>query len=488
MRSAERRPARIVIGGALDARLRTWLTSHPEGHERGAFVFFKKVDRDVQGLERSPRYIAVDAVELDDRWVEDSSPIHLRFSLRRLAELSFRCEQEQLELGFVHSHPDGAPKFSSKDDSNERAILRGHAGASGDSVDLVALILCHGQWLGRVRHAAAPDLAVPARHVLVLSDKMSLWTGQQPMDDEGSLARQAAAFGQPFNRKLRSLRAVVVGLGGTGSPMATLLARCGVGELVLIDGDRLEVTNLNRVRGYRRCDVAEHKAVSLAAYIRSLELGCRVAYLPEFIDVSPAAIDAIATADVVFGCTDDVAGRDILNQSLYYYALPLIDVGLTGIVAEAADGMPYLRDHRGRISTVLPEAGACLRCQGVVTEEKLKAERAFKARPELAQLDPETLKREYYLVGGHESAPGIGPFTSATADHAAAGFMNLIQPFRKLGDELRQDNIWIDFVHLGIYSNEPRGSASCFCCGADGLRAGSEGPYRLSMPKLGRAP
>jgi hypothetical protein len=70
--------------------------------------------------------------------------------------------------------------------------------------------------------------------------------------DEAQAVAEEAAFGKPFNQMLQSLRVAVIGLGGTGSPVATLLARSGVGELVLIDGDRLEASNLNRVRGYRR--------------------------------------------------------------------------------------------------------------------------------------------------------------------------------------------------------------------------------------------
>nr|WP_287301218.1 ThiF family adenylyltransferase [Mesorhizobium sp.] len=73
------------------------------------------------------------------------------------------------------------------------------------------------------------------------------------------LRRQEAAFGEPFNEKLRSLRVAIVGGGGTGSSVATLVARAGVGELIIIDGDLLEDSNLNRVRGYRRRDVGESK-------------------------------------------------------------------------------------------------------------------------------------------------------------------------------------------------------------------------------------
>ena len=56
-------------------------------------------------------------------------------------------------------------------------------------------------------------------------------------------------------------RAVVVGAGGTGSAVATLLARAGVGELIIIDGDDLAGSNMNRVRGYQAKDIGKNKAV-----------------------------------------------------------------------------------------------------------------------------------------------------------------------------------------------------------------------------------
>lgn len=477
---------RIILPGSINARLRSWLAGHPDGHERGAFVLFRKFDRHVEGLSTSARYIALEVVELDGDWVESSSPTHLRINLRKLQPLYLRCEQEGLELGFVHNHPVGPSAFSAKDDVNEQKILEGYAGCNGVAVDLVALLLAADHWWARVRTGQTPGDAVTARHVLTLGEKMVLDLQDVSDRDDDTTQRQAAAFGKPFNRKLRSLRAVVIGAGGTGSALATLLARCGIGELIIVDGDQLEDTNLNRVRGYRRTDVGKSKANTLTAYIQSLGLACTVASIPEFLDRSPKAVDALATADVIFGCTDDVAGRDILNQATYYYCLGFVDMGLTGAIGTDEAGQPFLRDHRGRISTVLPEAGACLRCQGVVTEAKLKYERALRERPELADLDPETLRREYYLTGGQESAPGIGPFTSTTADMALASFMNLVRPYRDTPSDLRQDNFWIDFVHLNIYSNLPKIDPDCFCCGGPGLRNASEGRYRLGLPSLGK--
>jgi molybdopterin/thiamine biosynthesis adenylyltransferase len=478
--------ARITFLGTLETRLKSWLRGHPEGHERAAWVLFKKFDRGVEGLAPAPRYVAIDMIELDEDWVLHSSATHIRFNMRLLPDVFFRCEKEGLELGFVHSHPTGASEFSAVDDRNEQAILRGYAGANGQSVSLVSLVLCDTKWLGRVRRADNPITSTAARHVSVLDDNVRIYLASAEVEADDTLLRQEAAFGKPFNQKLRSLRAVVVGAGGTGSPLATLLARAGIGELVIVDGDDLEQTNLNRVRGYGHTDVGHNKAERLAAYINSLGLPGTVAVaIPEFLQESPEAIDALSSADVIFGCTDDVGGRDLLNQATYYYSLAYIDSGLTGAIG-ADDTGPYLRDHRGRVSVVLPESGACLRCQRVVTDAKLAYERAVRERPELAELDPETLRREFYLTGGQESAPGVGPFTSATADFAAAALMDLIRGFRRPPDDIRQDNLWVDFVHLSIYSNGYDENAACFCCGSSGLRHADERGFRLGTPALGK--
>jgi hypothetical protein len=476
---------RVTLYGSLEARIRDWLSGSPEGHERGAVILFRRFRQQVEGLEASTRFVAVDAIMMDDDWILESSPVRLRINMRKLPPVYLRCELEDLQLGFAHSHPSGALFFSTIDDQNEKNILRGYAGCNGLDTQLISLVLSDQRWIARVRSAGNPDQSEEVRHIAVLTDRIDLHLNDGSKPDDPVLARQEAAFGKPFNRKLASLRAVIVGLGGTGSPLATMLARMGVGELILVDGDNLDESNLNRVRGYRRPDAGSPKALLLADYIRSLGLIGSVVAIPEFLDQSPTAIDAICTSDMLFGCTDDVAGRDLMNQAAYYYSIPFIDMGLTGAVRDDNEGAPYLYDHRGRVSIIMPESGACLRCQGVVTEAKLAYERAIRERPELRELDPETLRREYYLTGGNESAPGIGAFTNAVADLALASFMELLRPFRRLSNDFRGDNIWSDFIHLSYYSNMPLLDPTCFCCGENGLLCQPEGGYRLGMPRLG---
>lgn len=478
---------RLTILESKEKQIRDWITGHPDGHERGCIVLFRRIAHQVKGLPSSDRFIAVDVIEMVGDWVLESSPTHFVINMRKLPEIYLRCEQERLELGFVHNHPAGMDTFSKMDDQNEKNILRGVSGCNGKSSFLVSMVFVDEKWIARLRQGFNPDNIIEVRHIAVLGQLLTMHGVPVP---EGpsleSLMRQEAAFGKPFNMKMASLRIAVIGQGGTGSPAATLLARSGIGELILVDGDLLEKTNMNRVRGYVAKDVGKKKALRLGKYITSMGLCTKVSVFTDYLHDSPSALDALATADVVFGCTDDLEGRDILNQSVYYYAQVLIDLGIAAKIDTDGEGMPYLRDQRGRVSLVMPESGACLRCQRVVTEELLSAERAFKKNPELRKLDAETLEREYYIRGGGVSAPGIGPFTSATADNAVATLMNLIKPFRALDTDLRADNIWIDFKHLRIHSNEPLDDPNCMHCRTHALLLKREETFRLDTPKFGR--
>lgn len=118
----------------------------------------------------------------------------------------------------------------------------------------------------------------------------------------------------------------------------------------------------------------------------------------------------------------------------------------------------------------------------------IQFEEALKQNPGLADIPPGELEREFYLRSGGVGAPGVGPFTSAVAEQAVATLMNLIKRFRRIPSDLRDDNIWVDFIHMNIHSNEPQSNPACLHCQTGFLLLKKEEQYRLDTPKLGKLP
>jgi len=475
-------PPRLTLLGSQHDSLVDYLDGHPKGHERGAVVLFRRLHACVEGISDSDRYIGKEVIFFDESWINSSSPAHLDFKLGPLRKLFRRCEEEKLVFGFVHNHPQGEKKFSMKDDENERTLITAIKNRNGENITFVSMLWVNGLWEARVRSGKNPGNYVPVRHTLVTSQPLQIFGYQDSSHEHTEVyIRGEAAFGKPFVNKLQSLRVGIVGTGGTGSPLATLGARSGFGELILIDDDELEQSNLNRVRGLRRKDVGGKKSLKLKEYINSIGLPTKVAAIDAKVDEDPRALDALASCDVIFGCTDDFVGRDILNLALYAYAQVLIDIGLGGRILDDKLGQPILRYHFGRISTISPEIGQCLYCQGVIRDIWVQTQLARRENPGITR---EELK-ERYLEDGGEEAPGVGPFTSTTADYALSTLFDLIKPFRRFPKELRKDMFQVDFVKMELSSHQTKRNPECPYCEKHEFLLMKE-EYRLQRPILGK--
>ena len=471
---------RVVMLGSQHSSLTGFLDGHPDGYERAAVVLLRRIHSPIQPLEDSDRYIVIDVVPFEASWITGDSESHISFNLAPLRECFRRCEEEGLVFGFVHNHPLGEEGFSEIDDDNEKRLLSAIRNRNGKEISFVSLLWASGKWTGRVRYGDNPEESFPLRHILVLSKKMDLSVISSEFES-GIYARQEAAFGKPFVEKLRSLRVCVVGCGGTGSAVAILLARAGVGELILIDSDEIEATNLNRLRGAAFSDIGDKKAVVLKEYIDSLGLSTAVAAIDAEIDGNPYAVDALSSADIVFGCTDDQIGRELINVALYVYCLACIDLGLGGKVSEDREGIPVLSHHHARLSTILPEHGECLFCQGVIRQDWIQYQYALRENPEMSEDEA----RERYLTGGGEDAPGVAPFTGAAADFAVANLFELLRSFRRLPGSLRSDAYSLDFVNMELRSVAACMDAGCPYCGTRSFLNMRESA-RLNRPILGK--
>lgn len=213
--------------------------------------------------------------------------------------------------------------------------------------------------------------------------------------------RQVRALGPAMQAHLARLRVGLVGAGGTGSAVGEQLARLGVGELLAIDPDTLSASNVTRVHGARLADVGRPKVDVLARHAAEIGLGTAVEPVVGSI-LDPGVAARLRGCDVVFGCTDDNAGRVVLSRLSTYYLVPVIDCG---VLVSSSGGTVIGIDAR---VTVLSPGYACLLCRN----------RIDLRRAALEQLDPaerEGLEREGYAPELAGVEPAVVAYTTLAA-------------------------------------------------------------------------
>ncbi|HQT43449.1 MAG TPA: molybdopterin-synthase adenylyltransferase MoeB [Halothiobacillus sp.] len=123
--------------------------------------------------------------------------------------------------------------------------------------------------------------------------------------------------------RLRAARVLIVGLGGLGSPVALYLAAAGVGELVLVDFDEVDLSNLQRQIAHDTASIGTLKVVSAAARIAAINPDVSLRLVPEKLQPEQMA-DLLATVDCVCDCSDNFPLRFALNAACARAQKPLV--------------------------------------------------------------------------------------------------------------------------------------------------------------------
>ncbi|MGH6958616.1 MAG: ThiF family adenylyltransferase [Caulobacteraceae bacterium] len=217
--------------------------------------------------------------------------------------------------------------------------------------------------------------------------------------------RNVRAFGAGVQAALGDLRVVIVGCGGTGSAVAEQLVRLGVRRLLLVDADTLSASNVTRVYGSTPRDIGRPKAEVLRDHLTAIAPDLRCDVLNGMITMEAAARGLLGH-DLVFGCTDDNAGRLVLSRLASYLLTPVIDVG----VLLSSDAAGVLTGIDGRV-TVLSPGSACLVCRDRVDLARAAAELRT---PE----ERRRLEDEGYAPALRGVEPAVVAFTTAVASAA----------------------------------------------------------------------
>lgn len=153
--------------------------------------------------------------------------------------------------------------------------------------------------------------------------------------------------GEEGQLRLFRSRVLIAGLGGLGSPALYYLAACGVGEIGIVDGDRVELSNLQRQILHGRGDVGREKTASAEQNITRLRPDLRL--IPYSCRITEAnAREIIAPYDFVIEATDNFASKFLINDVCVRLGKAFSHAGILGMY--------------GQTMTVVPGKGPCYRC------------------------------------------------------------------------------------------------------------------------------
>jgi hypothetical protein len=329
----------------------------------------------------------------------ERTPNRVRWMTEFLPDLLDDAMKEKLALLKIHSHPGGLKEFSSFDDDADIDLFRSVYGwFDDDLIHASAIMTPDGELIARV--ITSTGEFVPVNKIAVAGDDLYFWfSGGGGERLPAYTQRHAQAFGEGTAQTLRKLSVAVVGCSGTGSPVVEQLKRLGVGRLVLVDPDRVEEKNLNRILGATMDDARQgrFKVDVLADEIARTGLGTKVLPLPKNLHCSDV-IKAVAECDVIFGCVDSVDGRHLLNRLAVYYLVPYFDVG----VRLDADGQGGVNQICGTVHYLQADRSSLL-SRGVYTLEQLRAADLKRTSPEVYQ---EQLQSKY-IIGVAEDRPAV---------------------------------------------------------------------------------
>jgi molybdopterin-synthase adenylyltransferase len=158
-----------------------------------------------------------------------------------------------------------------------------------------------------------------------------------------------SGIGLEGQRKLTASRITIVGCGATGSVLASLLARAGVGTIRIIDRDYVEPSNLQRQSLFDEADAAESLPKAIAAARKIAAFNSQIVVEPHVADLMPTNIEALFEgAQLILDGTDNFETRYLINDFAVKNSLPWIYTAAVG--------------RYGVTLNVLPGKSACLAC------------------------------------------------------------------------------------------------------------------------------
>lgn len=359
---------------------------------------------------------------------------HLIWPGEMIEEAIDKAIDDDLSIILIHSHPGGYFDFSDVDNKSDQSVIPSLFMARSlifteSTFHGSAIMIPGGNIRARIYQHEMSLTEVEL--VAVYGDDLNFYWNPAMYEPPKNV--RPLAFTEAMRTELGRLSACVVGVSGTGSLVAEQLGRMGFGELFLIDLDRVEAKNLNRII-YSTLEDAQAKKLKvnvLAEAIHSYRPETIVHQIPSTISCRQAILEALM-ADIVFCCVDSEEGRQICDRLASAFLMPLFDVGVTIPTRNAVDESKSILDVLGRIDYIQP-GGSSLASRQVYTPASLNAEY-------LATVNPDAYKaqvKEGYMPGTLEQAPSVITVNMRAASACVVEFLSRAYPFRLDSNRLR---------------------------------------------------
>lgn len=219
------------------------------------------------------------------------------------------------------------------------------------SVEEIELELAEGSRASDLKSIICNRLGIEPEATELLGPRGAL-RGGDPLEGLDSVvvdylwARQMILWGREGQSKIRNLRVVIAGAGAIGNELAKNLAMMGVGEMIIIDYDRVEASNLNRAILFREGDIGRNKAEALAERLNEAFPHTKAIPMSDRVEAVP--IGTFLDSDAILSGLDNALSRIYLSQVSRRYLIPLIDGGIIG---------PQVR-----VQTYIPPDSPCPAC------------------------------------------------------------------------------------------------------------------------------
>jgi molybdopterin/thiamine biosynthesis adenylyltransferase len=396
---------------------------------------------------------------------------------RFVAECSDYCANQNLCYLSVHCHGPGDRVGFSSDDlaSHERgypALLDITRGGPVGALVFATNAVDGDLWTHGGRF--------PLQHLTVVGPRIRhLYPSppDRPRQADPMYDRHARLFGDVGQEILRGLKVGIIGLGGGGSLLNEYLARLGVGHIIAIDDDQVDLTNLPRIVGASAWDALAFLTRSRSAWLRRLgerlarpkvHVARRVArqanpsirYAAIFgnvVDEDTARM--LRDADFLFLATDTFQSRLVFNALVHQYLIPGIQIGAKVPVDHQTHRVGEIHVA---IRPVLPAPGqGCLNCHNLIPPARVQEE----------ALTEQERRAQRYVDSEDVAEASVITLNALSAAQAANDFMMMVTGL--FADSTTLDH-QLNFVRIRqVSSVGERHSDACPDCG--------------TMPQSGRA-